>query len=127
MSLEAYKDYLKADGWTEGRVNRDCDKFDAVWYAKEHGAPRCRCNEDKPLQLMLKVWDFRPYGKAMISLEVEMRAELPNGRWITIEAGSIDAAAVTHQLPSAVADVLAGWKGAHAFALTNMPAAEANG
>lgn len=62
MPLEEQVNYLVNNGWREGKPHKDLDRFDRVWYKKFPGEPRDFHNEDKDMQVSVRLWDFRKYG-----------------------------------------------------------------
>jgi len=95
---------LVSDGWKELPKNKH-ENHSRNWFKRYPSVHRCCCNDDKAgIQIELREWDFKQYGKEKNSYEILTTAELPDGRWPRFGM-SVD----EYNLESSIALIICAW------------------
>lgn len=109
MNLDNQIDWLTANGWHEWKPHEQLDKFDRVWYKKFPGEPRCFHNEDKDMQVSVRLWDFSKYRIEMpYSFDCHLCGTNQEERTAHITSGGISDVAL--QLDDTVEFLLKMWR-----------------
>lgn len=98
---------IEKEGWKLWETNR-FDSCDRHWFKRVDTPTRCFLNTDKRgVQIELREWDSRKYGRNAIGYDLNFSAEMADGRWFRSQIG---VEATIESIDAGVKAILVSWE-----------------
>ena len=112
MTMDELRAWLESAGFKTSQNGMAHEENHAQWYAyrrTHHPARACECNDDKPMQIVIRPYEFDLGATQYRSAEVSACGEYGDGQWWDLKAYGIKPDDLPAKLDGIESSLIAAW------------------